>query len=280
MASPNNHATAGAPSIYAPLSATTFAPPTAAAYDSDLEESADGAGYLNPPEQAVVYVSENSFAAKATPEERTAALLEAIAPQRFTMLAVLDFCRTAQPVNAVLALARARQAHNRSVFAPDVLFQRLEEAGALKRVDAAGNPYQPQACEPTESEVEGRAVLQVAEAPQAFLVTTEAGAAALAAHDSAREAAALFDEYPAYLPLYRFVLEAAGAPEGASTEALRAAIDPHPLTQKPRLFASAFIEQLERIGAVAWTGSWTITAAGREALALLAERGVEPLAAA
>lgn len=104
---------------------------------------------------------------------------------------------------------------------------------------------------------------------------TPDGLAAARADDPVARIAALFEDDGLYLPLYKCILTLCAREGGARTPALGAAVNGHPLVQRPRLFATYFIDRLEKAGALAWRGTWVATEAGIEGLGLL--DGVEDI---
>lgn len=199
--------------------------------------------------------------------ERIASAVENLPGQRAAVLAVLNLCRERSDDEAVAVVVGEAQRHNKSVYGPGALCSILERAGALAHVDENGDPYQDDDIEPEVVVEDGVEYIQAAEPPLSCWIATEEGLAFAAADDPASRTSALLDDQAAYLPIYRYLLEA--CQNGAATKALASVVDAHELVQEPRLYVAHFLHQLEESGALEWRGSWTTTDAGRAVLAAL-----------
>lgn len=203
-----------------------------------------------------------------SPHERIEELFRKMRPCRDTLLHIVGACRKPMRVGDVNRLIDELQRTNHSVFSAADLCHLLQRAGALVLVDAQGQPFERSEPNVTDDGT-GTNRLAASQPPIAHWLATPDGIAALEADDPLGRTRSLFEVDPHYLPIYKCVLALCARSEGARTPAIGAAVNGHGLLQRPRLFATYFIDRLERCGAIAWTGSWTATDAGLHALETL-----------
>ncbi len=196
--------------------------------------------------------------------ERIAGAVEHLPGQRDVVLAVLNACRERIDDEEVAAVVAEAQLHNKSVYGPMALCSILERAGALRHVDADGDPYRDDDVEPEVVVEDGVEYIQAAEPPASFWATTEEGIAFAECDDPAARTRELLVDQSIYEPIYRYLLDACCS--GADTKSLAAVVDEHELTQKPRRYVAHFLQQLEECGALVWQGVWTTTEAGKQIL--------------
>lgn len=204
-----------------------------------------------------------------SPHERIEELLRKMRPCRDTLLRIIGACREPIRVSDVNDLIDELQRTNRSVFDAADLCNLLQRAGALALVDAQGQPFEHSQEPDTADNGTGTSRLTASQPPIAHWLATPDGIAVFEADDPLGRARSLFEGDPHYLPIYKCILALCARSEGAKTPAIGAAVNGHELLQRPRLFATYFIDRLERCGAIAWTGSWTATDAGLHALETL-----------
>lgn len=232
-----------------------------------------------PPDPDRVPVIENTVKQDAPgyadrpPEERTRELFGQMNPHRATLLGMLRAAETPLATKAVADALADIPGHKFSVYTPSNFCTMLEVAGALERVNEAGEPYAAAAPEPDIVEVDGMQFWRPTTPPEVFWLTTDAGRAMLADDDPAARAERLFAKEPEFLPVYKRVLTLMDAPEGTTMGLMSVAVDTDPAVKESRRFyVQHFVESLERAGAAAWTeGAWRITDAGRAALEMLAD---------
>lgn len=203
-----------------------------------------------------------------TAEERTRDLLARMAPHRATLLGILALCVEPQLNSQVNAYVDELREGDFSVFSGASLCSHLEKAGALERVADEGAEAP---AEPRTVVVDGVEYLETQKAPDILWVTTPVGADVLAADDPMRRMHELFAAEERYLPIFKRILELCATEEGATVPALGEAVDDDPLVQEPRFYASYFIDQLDKCGAIRWQKTWHLTETGRAGLALLSE---------
>lgn len=199
-------------------------------------------------------------------------LVTTMAPARPLFWKILGFCQNAQPIGEVEAFVEGLQANRRSVYVAADYCRMLEECGCLIRVDAAGEPYDSSAEEPSVVEVDGRACLIAGQPPEAFWLTTEAGVAAYEKTKPFDELMACIAENAPYRVVYARILELASAPGGRSIADIKEDVNRMPVLNFPAKTAQLFIEHLERHQAIAWDGAWKTTELGQRALAKLTEQ--------
>ena len=106
-------------------------------------------------------------------------------------------------------------------------------------------------------------------APVSWKVTP-LGLGALEHEDPLARLCELFVEQERYKPIYRQVLALCSIGDGIDAVSVGRAVDDNPLLQEPRMWAPAFLNNLERCGALKWTGKlWATTDLGHTALAQL-----------
>lgn len=200
------------------------------------------------------------------------ALLDSMTARRDVLLGILLLCETPRPLEDISAEVERLQENNASVFTAAGLCMALENAGGLERVADDGRPYAEIDLEPRVVEDESGSHYDIPETPALFWHTTEQGRRVLASDDPASEARALlFGDERAYLSVYRTILAMCDTVDGCSTKHLGDAVDGDPLLKEPRLFAGHFIEKLERVRCLRWTGDgWKTTETGRDIASELA----------
>lgn len=233
--------------------------------DDDGEED-ELVGYLGTPEDAV-YPEKKIDTRPA--EERIADLLKSMAPRRKILLSTLVLCEEPQPVASINKFIDSKQSDNFSVFSAGNLCSLLEEAGALERITAEGEPAEDIDPEPKTVVIDGVEYLEPGEAVEVFWVATEAGLAAVAADKPLERLQALFADDEQYLPIYKHILTLCAQEDGATVGAINKDVDSHDLVQNPRLYAPHFIDKLEKCDAVEWQKNWKTTEIGQSALELL-----------
>ena len=224
------------------------------------------------------------------PRERIENLLKEMLPCRSTLLEIIRACPEPVPASQVIELVTELQRYNKSVFGPEQLCALLRRNGALELVTEDGEPYpegeqEPnrvaaQAEEPGASGTDAQdepaespepEALEAAEPPVACWRATPDGLAVAAADDPVARIHAVLEDEAIYLPIYKCVLHLCAREGGAKLPALGAAVNNHPLLEKPRMFVMHFIDRLEKAGGVQWLGTWSATAAGIEVLGSLGD---------
>lgn len=206
-----------------------------------------------------------------TPKERTDDLLAAMATRRSVLLGIMKYCLEPMPVDVVNAHVDKLQENNHSIYSAANLCSLLEKAGALERVDANGEHFTEGEVKPKTVVIDGVEFLEPGEEVEVFWLTTDAGRATLAEDRPLERLRELFAEEEQYLTIYQRILELCNTETGALTPALADAVDNDPLVQKPRYYATRFVDRLEKCDALLWQKAWVVTEVGEAGLALLAE---------
>lgn len=198
--------------------------------------------------------------------ERIADLLHKMAPRKKTLLSIIRHCEEKKAVDEVSSYVDSLQKTNFSVYSPATLCSLLERAGALVRVNDAGEPATEAMAEPQVSTGEdGMEYLAAAKQKPTYWLATADGLAA--AKTPVPSIADLLEKEASYLPIYHRILSLCAQGGGASIAELNEAVKDDPLLKSPRRFATFFLDELEGCDAVAWNGRWVATESGREALA-------------
>lgn len=233
----------------------------------------------------------------ASAAERLAKLVETMPGQTKTLTRILDLCRIRQPTGDVLTAVAEWQRRNFSVYEPAMLCSLLEKAGGLEHVDEDGSPYVRERANdaqatpadgmeaagaaedvgaPTSEDAPGAlpddaeadfdvTCAQPATSRPSFWVATPAGLDLVAEHDPRAHVAQMLDDEAFYLPVYRELLERLA--DGPMTKKeMDVIVRANPITESPRRLGGYFVDRLERIEAIEWTGAWSITDIGRELL--------------
>lgn len=248
------------------------------------EQEASDDGYGMPPVEAPAHAVALDDGLPS--RERIVRLFARMPSCRDILLKAIAACENVISAGALDDLIAGWQQHNRSVFTPVDLCNLLHRAGAIDMVDEDGLPMG----EPGEGD--GRTVsdetsaeagetvalpcemgpekeskqVKPAEPRVVFWRATDAGIEAVRADNPAGRIQALLDGDMEHLPVYKCILRLAAREGGVKTPALGAAVNGHESLRSPRLFATHFIDLLEKGGAIEWTGSWTATDAGIVAL--------------
>ena len=204
-----------------------------------------------------------------------AEMFAAVPGNQRVFMDTMEACATPRTPGELDELMAAILATNRSVFAPVELRAIMERHGALayepseeeqearRRAQAAEEAGEE---EPVEVDAEGCLVIAVPEPGR--WVLTDAARAYLADDPLRRYVEELFAEEPRYRPVWRRLL-ALVAEGPCSRETIDGVIDPLPELQIPKVYAGYFTGEMEKAGAMQWTGQWEITERGREVLAQL-----------
>ena len=218
--------------------------------------------------EASVNQYDPAYAARPA-EERTRELFAQMRPHRLTLMGILE--AAAEPISTADVRTTLEKSGRVkfSVYTPSNFCTMLEVAGALDRVNEAGEPYGDVLPEPAIVEVDGVQYYEPGVAPTVYWKTTDAGAVILAEDDPEARIERLFEREPEYLPVYKRILILASKPEGTTMGLMSVAVDTDPfVAEERRFYVQHFVESLERAGAFAWEGgAWHATAAGEAALA-------------
>ncbi len=243
--------------------------------DAEDTEEDDDFGESLPASANTAAQTEESPAVEQAPEkpaeERTAELLKSMNSQRKTLMGILSFCLERQTVADVNEKIEELKKYNYSVYSAANLCSLLERAGAIERITAEGQDAEDIETEPRIVVVDGVEYLEAADAPETYWETTDAGKAALDADKPLERLHELLDTDGAYGVIYKRVLTMCAQEGGATTKSLGDAIDKDPMVQKPRYYATRFVDRLEKCDALEWRGAWYTTEIGNTALELLAD---------
>ena len=210
-------------------------------------------------------------AGPAAPVAEELGKLIATMPDRYETLAgVIRFAERPKPLDSVASKADELQANNRSAFSGMSLCRLLERCGALSRTTVEGDPYPQDAAEPKKVMIDGVAYIEPATPPTVCWTADPEALRVVNADNPEGRMESLFESEPEYLHVYKFILSAASAPEGAKTKEIGAVVDKDQATQSPRKYTGRFTDRLRMCGALAWTGhEWRTTEIGLKGLVML-----------
>ena len=245
----------------------------------------------------------------APASERIAALIEKMPSHRALMFKIILACENPMQASELNAYVEEQQRFDRSVFGPVELCGLLQRAGALELVDENGDPYERPSCpaqnpgpatgaedveeakavaaeeaatgakessipgeqRPQEGEDEPDSADDGSSTRPAFWAATEAGLTAARSDDPLERLSSLLQQNEAHASVYKCILRLCARDGGAKTPALGRAVDSIPSVWHPRLFATHFVDQLEKCGAIRWQGAWRTTDVGLGGLDLLGD---------
>ena len=95
----------------------------------------------------------------------------------------------------------------------------------------------------------------------ALWLTTEAGLDAIAANDPGERLRRLLEDEPAYVDIYKKILEFCSVER--SMPEIEYLLIAHPGLQSPRVYPSYMVDRLEFAGAIEWAGKWRVTETGK-----------------
>lgn len=208
--------------------------------------------------------------------EKTVARIErriAAEPRHATVMRkVLVLCEEPRALEELDAEIGAYPEMRSSAFAPRTVLSWLVDVGAIEELVPGCKP----AGEETSSGEEPGEEVQGFEGdaedalfssndsnrgPICF-ATTEAGLIVANSHRPSGAIEELVMEgEPRYGDAYLLVLNACSKPQ--SKKQLEELLNGNPAMENPKLYASFFIDKLERAGAVVWDGGWCLTKEGR-----------------
>lgn len=203
-------------------------------------------------------------------------LLKGIPGQQFRILRAVECCADEpRGMDAIVADVDEAYPTKTSVYDVPQIVQLLVRAGALERLEAAGDGSTARSSASDDAETGGPAgesdgakggYLTVTPAPPSLYRATREGLDAVAARKSEKLVVQKITEEERYLPLYERIFELAGREGGCPTKELDQAIDHDPLCEEPRRFCGYFLGRLEETGAVRWQDAWVVTDLGRTVL--------------
>lgn len=212
-----------------------------------------------------------SFDKSDSAEERIAALFSQMPTMQRTLYAILAACTAPVPTDALQSRIEELTEHHHSVYGPLTLCDLLERAGAIAQTDEEGRVLKDMEREPLRVEVDGVEYWRVAPAPEVYWCITDEGRAWLDDYKPLELIAQLFVNEPQYAGVFTTCLTMCAREGGASLREIGDVVDDEPVLQDPKRYAMYFIDKLEHADAVAWTGKWSATDAGRSYLKSLEE---------
>lgn len=212
--------------------------------------------------------------AEAPAEERIATLLDSMKTHRTMFLNIIRACEEPVRVEELNEKILEMQEHEHSVYGPSELCALLERSSAIERVDENGTPAAEAVPEPVvKTDENGAEYLEIPDEVPTFWRATAEGLQAAQSDDPLSRLFLQIEEDHDFEDVYRQVLEMCSDEKGRMKSEIEDAVDDRLAGSEPRLFASYFIEALERSEAIVWSGSWKTTATGMDALQKLSERG-------
>ena len=172
------------------------------------------------------------------------------------LCAVLTVCERCMPYRDAEALIDERPELNLSTQNAHTLLRIMVDCGGVEAVEIPEPAYAP------DEEKQDRPIDYTVQ-------TTAAGRAALEQFEPTRRfAETLRDEPAAYAQMYAAVLSLCEG--GATKAAIERALESDPALSSPKqVYPSYFISKLETVGGLTWDGSWKVTKAGRQMLAMV-----------
>lgn len=239
-------------------------------FENDVFDDSEG-GEFDVPTSFDMPEMGASFELGRDADEKTARLFQSMEPHRQMLISILLHCDSPRLSDEIKELVEEQRSSHYCVYSSENLCDLLERSGALSRVFANGEPYQ-EAQDASKVVVEdGVEYLKSIDSEPYYWLATETGSAIAQSDDPMENFRCVLAENKSHVPVYKFVLGLCADSEGVSASDLDAAVDKHPLIQKPRFYAAHFIHRLEKAGLVAWSGSWKVTEAGVAGLEILAD---------
>jgi len=200
------------------------------------ERAPEKASHAQEPEDIF---SEPSAAEDATPE-KILKRIDAEPAYRLILPRLLAFCLEPKSVQQIHEELMYFPEMRNAAHTPIMLLKWMIEAGAITRRSME---------EGTET---------------ALWLTTEAGLDAIAANDPGERLRRLLEDEPAYVDIYKKILEFCSVER--SMPEIEYLLIAHPGLQSPRVYPSYMVDRLEFAGAIEWAGKWRVTETGKEIL--------------
>ena len=248
-----------------------FEPSDDSEFDSDETEGQLGPGTATRP------VALASIDADLPANVRIEKLFERFNTRRRVLLGILTFLQEPQRADDLKAEVERLQEFDRSVYQGYDFSLLLEEAGAVAKVNAEGDPYDEQEeAQPEIVEIDGVRFYKPGPYREVYWTITPEGAAYLASDDPWGKLQELFSSSEEkYLPVYKAVLQFCDVEGGRTVAEVNDLVVQSPLSRNPMRHCTSFWKKLEDCSAMVWAGNWATNDLGRRALAeLLAD--VEP----
>lgn len=206
---------------------------------------------------------------KPSPSSSLEGLLAALPQYRRLFLEVITYAEQPCEEDQLCALIDEWQQTSRSVYTPQTLCGLLERAGALKRVDAEGNPFTPESAQPETVEVDEQTYLVPTEPDCGLLASTEEALAWVNSDDPLGRFQQLLEENASLSTVYLHILEACDSEDGIAMSDLNTSVNALPEVLAQKLRAGAFVDHLEKCDTITWNKTWHTTDIGKAALAQL-----------
>ena len=181
---------------------------------------------------------------------------------------ILAFLNTPRSAEELSEEVERLQEYSKSVYTAANYSSILEQAGAIQKCTGDGRPIDG-TLSPQIVTVDGAEYYKPLGFHNVHWVVTETGACAASSHNPLDRIQKLFDTNPGYLEVYKALLQACEVGGSISTETIRTLLDGHPALENPKHYTPFFIDQLDAAEAIVWRGSWRLTEAGIDGLALL-----------
>ena len=205
----------------------------------------------------------------APAKERIARLFIDMKARKRVLLGLLEFLREHKPASQLEEKVDELQTYDFSVFNATNYTNALQDAGAICKCDVQGEPLPADfKQQPEIVEIDGVEYYKPADSPVVYWKCTEDGLAFLDAEDPFGKTVQIIDDdKPEYLAIYRETLRYCDQGEGRSTNDVQDYLRSLDIFGDIRVYASRYLERLERNGAVLWQGNWVTTEVGRSILA-------------
>lgn len=162
---------------------------------------------------------------------------------RAALYQTLVICQTEQPSAEVLLKVGALPEMKTALQTPQALLARMVKAGGIEHLKKQD--------EPEESKTKKSSTFR----------TTKAGNEVIARQSPSRCLQALLSEDAKYCSVYELVLKTCEVPK--TREEIEAVLKENPLLEQPKIYASYFLEGLDKNGGLEWDEKWQTTQAGK-----------------
>jgi hypothetical protein len=208
---------------------------------------------------------DSSAYAKRPASDRIRELLAYMNPHRQVLLGVMRAAKEPKSNDEIKNEVDALRTNKFSVYSSANICNMLEQAGALDKVTATGEPYKSFKPQAKIVVIDGEEFWEPTEPPQVYWRLTSAGQEAVDNNDPLDRITRQLQREEEFRSIYHRVLKHTSTTDGATMAELSAAVDEDPLISNPRrFFVQHFVEALERCECISWEGrSWKTTPLGK-----------------
>lgn len=181
------------------------------------------------------------------------------------LIELIQFCNL--PFSTLELESRLKKVSHEgfSVYTTENLCVMLLNVGALALCNKEGQLLDKKLAQPEAVVIDGVEYIKPSNEVEFFWIRTKIAENYILTFNLQSQIKTLIEEDGNYADVYMQILNLC-SDEKKSSKEIEDAIDIHPSLQSPKKYAHYFVEKLERVGALVWSGKWETTKAGNSVL--------------